>query len=158
MMTAFREYSAIKMNVEILRMTRDDVPIVAAVDKSVFSVPFKEQDFYEYIDNPLWSFYVAKCDGKIVGYISYMIIFNDADLVNVGILPEYRGLGIGTKLLHEMVMDCDSRDVSYIHLEVRKSNSVAIKLYESFGFIVVGVSKNHYKEPTEDALRMNLCL
>ena len=41
-------------------------------------------------------------------------------------------------------------------LEVRKSNTPAIKLYESLGFISVGVSKNHYKLPTEDAILMNL--
>ena len=157
-MIVYPVYLVINMNIEILRMTREDVPCVAEIDKNVFSASFKEQDFYEYLENPLWSFFVAKCDGKIVGYISYMIIYSDADLVIVCVLPEYRGLGIGKNLLHEMVMDCDTRDITYIHLEVRKSNSVAIKLYESYGFVVVGVSKNHYKEPTEDALRMNLCL
>lgn len=151
-------YLGTDMNIEIVRMTRDDVPCVAEIDKKVFSIPFKEQDFYEYLKNPLWSFFVAKCDGKVVGYISYMIIYSDADLVNIAVLPECRGLGIGKRLLHEMVMDCDDLDLTYIHLEVRKSNTVAIKLYESYGFITVGVSKNHYKEPTEDALRMNLCL
>ncbi len=158
MTTVYRVYLATDMNIEILKMVKDDVPFVAEIDKTVFSISFKEKDFYEYFDNPLWSFYVAKCDGKIVGYISYMVIYSDADLVNIGVLPEYRGLGIGSRLLHEMVMDCDSRDLTYIHLEVRKSNHVAIRLYESYGFVTVGVSKNHYKEPTEDALRMNLCL
>ena len=146
------------MEIKITKASRGDAPSLAKIDSEVFGGSFKEQDFLEYFDNPLWSFYVAKCDEKIVGYISYMVIYSDADLVNIGVLPQYRGLGIGKMLLHEMVMDCDDRDLTYIHLEVRKSNSVAIKLYESFGFVTVGVSKNHYKEPTDDALRMNLCL
>ena len=146
------------MEIKITKASRDDAPSLASIDSKVFGGSFKEQDFLDYFSNPLWSFYVASCDGEIVGYISYMVIYSDADLVNIGVLPQYRGLGIGKMLLHEMVMDCDDRDLTYIHLEVRKSNSVAINLYESFGFVTVGTSKNHYKEPTEDALRMNLCL
>lgn len=145
-------------NIEILRMTKEDVPFVAEIDKAVFSIPFKESDFYQYLEDPYWNFYVAKCDGKIVGYISYVIVWNDADLVNFCVLPEYRKLGIGSKLLLEMILDCDGRELTYIHLEVRRSNTVAINLYQTYGFVVVGESKNHYKKPTEDALRMNLCL
>ncbi len=139
---------------KISSMLREDISEVAKIDNAVFSCSFKEADFYNYFENPLWHFEVAKIDEKAVGYISYMIICDEAEIVNICVLPEHRGLGIGKALLNEMIEKCKAQNAVLVHLEVRKSNSVAIKLYERFGFVSVGVSKNHYKEPVEDAIRM----
>lgn len=156
---AFQVNLAINMEqIEICKMQSLDVSAVCEIERACFSMPFKENDFYEYLKNPLWHLLVAKIDGKVVGYISYMIIGYDADLVNIAVLPEFRGKKVGQALLHELVMDADSRDLEYIHLEVRKSNASAINLYTKYGFVIVGQSKNHYSNPTEDALRMNLAL
>ena len=153
---AYQVNLATNMALEICKMDASDVLAVCEIEKICFSYPFKEQDFNNYLQNPLWSFWVAKYDGVVVGYVSYMVIGSEADIVNIAVLPEYRGKKIGQALLHEVVLDADSRDIEYIHLEVRKSNEAAIALYTKYGFITVGVSKNHYSNPTEDALRMNL--
>ena len=63
-----------------------------------------------------------------------MIIAGEADIINVGILPEYRGNGIGNMLMDAMIDECKKNSVTCVHLEVRKSNSVAISLYEKYGF------------------------
>jgi len=152
-------YSAINMaNISITNLTKDDAPALAEIDEVVFGGTFKEQDFLSYCDSPIYYFNVAKIDEKPVGYIGYMVIADEADIINIGILSQHRGLGIGNMLMEAMISELLKKGVTCVHLEVRKSNSVAISLYEKFGFITTGVSKNHYKEPTEDALRMNLCL
>ena len=91
-----------------------------------------------------------------MGYIGYMLIADEADIINIGILPEYRGKSIGNMLMSAMIRELKKNSATCVHLEVRKSNSVAISLYKKYGFIDTGVSKNHYKEPTEDAIRMTL--
>lgn len=156
MMTAYREFLATKMSVTISKMVSDDALSLAKIDEVVFGGSFKEDDFLSYIDSNIYFFHVAKIGEKAVGYIGYMIIAGEADIINVGILPEYRGNGIGNMLMDAMIDECKKNSVTCVHLEVRKSNSVAISLYEKYGFIATGVSKNHYKDPTEDAIRMSV--
>ena len=128
-MIAYREFSVIKMaNITVSKMVKNDVSSLAKIDE------------------------------KTVGYIGYMVIIGEADIINIGVLPEYRGLGIGNMLMDAMIDELKKNGATRVHLEVRKSNVAAISLYKKYGFIATGVSKNHYKEPTEDAIRMNLCL
>ena len=101
---------------------------------------------------------MAKIDEKAVGYIGYMLIAGEADIINIGILPEFRGLGIGNMLMDAMIDVLKKNSATRVHLEVRRSNNVAISLYEKYGFIATGVSKNHYKDPIEDAVRMSMTL
>ena len=142
------------MAITISKMTQGDAVSLAEIDEIVFGGTFKEQDFLNYLDSNIYCFFVAKIDGKCVGYIGYMLIAGEADIINIGILHEYRGNGIGNMLMDAMIDDLTKNNATCVHLEVRKSNSVAISLYEKYGFIATGVSKNHYREPTEDAIRM----
>ncbi len=140
--------------IKISAMCIEDIDEVAKIDNEVFGGTFKEQDFLNYLGSPIYYFNVAKIDEKAVGYIGYMIIAGEGDIINIGILPEFRGLGIGNMLMDAMIRELKKNSATCVHLEVRKSNSVAISLYEKYGFIPTGVSKNHYKEPIEDAIRM----
>jgi ribosomal-protein-alanine N-acetyltransferase len=119
-------------------------------------MPFTESALNELFLNTSWHFFVAKAENKVVGYISFFCILDETEIANVCVLPEYRGRGIG-KALTKCAIDFN-KEINGIKvmLEVRKSNITAIRLYESLGFIPVGVSKNHYKLPTEDAILMNL--
>ena len=99
--------------------------------------------------------FVAECDGVVAGYISMYVIIDEKEIVNVCTDPEYRGLGIGSNLVCAAI-EYEKEKCNTVMLEVRRSNSVAIALYEKFGFISVGVSKNHYSSPREDAILMNL--
>ena len=144
------------MAITVSKMTEGDAASLAEIDKIVFGGSFTKDDFINYLDSSIYYFYVAKIDEKAVGYIGYMLIADEADIINIGILPEYRGKSIGNMLMSAMIQELKKNSATCVHLEVRKSNSVAISLYKKYGFIDTGVSKNHYKEPTEDAIRMTL--
>lgn len=144
------------MAITVSKMTEGDAASLAEIDKIVFGGSFTKEDFINYLDSSIYYFYVAKIDEKAVGYIGYMLIADEADIINIGILPEYRGKSIGNMLMSAMIQELKKNSATCVHLEVRKSNSVAISLYKKYGFIDTGVSKNHYKEPTEDAIRMTL--
>ena len=73
-------------------------------------------------------------------------------------MPERRGEGIGRRLLRESISVAASRGTRSLYLEVRESNDVARRLYEKVGFNVVGVRKQYYAEPVEDAIVMKLDL
>ncbi len=80
--------------------------------------------------------------------------FDDAELIRIAVAKEYRRQGIGSKLLRDLIDETRRRDIHTIFLEVRSSNAPAIGLYEGAGFERVGVRKNYYSAPQEDALIM----
>lgn len=137
-------------------LEKEDIPYVAELEAICFSMPFTEKALSELFSNTSWHFFVAKQENKVVGYISFYCIIDETEIVNVCVLPEYRGQGIGRRLTQCAIDFNKEIKGTRVMLEVRESNISAIKLYESLGFIPVGVSKNHYKMPTEDALLMNL--
>ena len=137
-------------------LIKEDIPYVAELEAACFSVPFTEKALNELFLNTSWHFFVATENDTVVGYISFYCILDETEIVNVCVMPELRGKGIG-RALTKCAIDFNKEiNGSRVMLEVRKSNTPAIKLYESLGFISVGVSKNHYKLPTEDAILMNL--
>ena len=144
------------MELSIEKCTRKDAPCVAKIEKECFSTPFKEEDIISYLKSPIWHFLVAKCEGEVVGYVSFTIIIDECQIVNVATSQDYRKMGVGKSLIEELLSYAKKSGVSKVYLEVRESNLPAISLYEKYGFEIVGVSKNHYSQPTENALLMNL--
>ena len=135
------------------KMTMDDVETVATIEFESFSLPWTLEDFwYETIRKDSISI-VAELDGQIVAYACVWISFDEADVANIAVDEKFRGLGIGTKLFAEIIRQVKLRGVNAITLEVRVSNTTAIKLYENFGLKSVGRRKGYY-EDGEDALIM----
>ena len=73
---------------------------------------------------------------------------------NIAVYPEYRRQGVGTALLKIAALTADVMGTDFISLEVRESNYAAIELYRSMGFEVMGMRKNFYRRPQENALIM----
>lgn len=92
-----------------------------------------------------------------VGTIEYTLAADEAQIIDILICPEYRSQGYGTKLLHEFLAMLEPK-YSYVILEVRETNLVAIALYEKFGFVQIDIRKNYYKDPVENALLMKKIL
>lgn len=143
-------------DIKIRPLIKEDIPSVARLEAVCFSMPFTEKALNELFSNTSWHFFVATENDTVVGYISFYCILDETEIVNVCVMPELRGKGIGRALTNRAIDFSRENNGSKVMLEVRKSNTPAIKLYESLGFISVGVSKNHYKLPTEDAILMNL--
>ena len=87
----------------------------------------------------------AVCDGQMVGFVAGDIKRSErlAWIATIGVLPEYRGRGIGAALLRA----CEAQlDVPVIRLVVRQSNLTAIRLYERFGYAMLGKWRRYYKD------------
>ena len=146
------------MNITVDKITKNDAPRVAQIEKECFSVPFTEDDISSYIESPIWHFLVARNEEGVIGYISFTIILDECQIVNVAVSQGARCRGIGSLLLDHFLSYVKEKGVKSVYLEVRESNSAAIMLYEKFKFSRSGVSKNHYSKPTENALLMSLML
>ncbi len=131
-------------------MTTEDVPAVAAIEKDCFSEPWSEQGFLDGMDNSA-IFLVAEDEGEIVGYIGMYVMPPEGEITNVAVAKEARGSGTGAALVEAMQQRAAEHGVERIVLEVRVSNDPAIHVYEKRGFTTIGVRKNFYRLPTEDA-------
>lgn len=136
------------------KMTAEDADAVAEIEIKSFSMPWSREDFFREANRDFAEYIVGEFDEKIVAYAGAWISFNEAEVMNVAVDENFRGLGIGKKIFAELIRVCKIRGATAITLEVRPSNSAAIKLYENFGLKSVGRRKNYYDNPTEDALIM----
>lgn len=96
-------------------------------------------------DNSEW--YIAEYDQKAIGQCSVGLIrknerFRHRAGVAFVILEEYCNLGIGGKMMEECIKWCKDKGVTQIELEVVKGNDRAIKMYQDFGFEIVGTMPN----------------
>lgn len=138
--------------IKVESATSQNICDIANIERQSFSTPWSENAIRESM-NAGTLFFVANKNGLIAGYMGISKILDEGYVTNVAVLPEYRRLGIGKKIL-EHVIDALKNELAFISLEVRASNNGAISLYEKFGFERVGLRKRFYSNPTEDAIIM----
>ena len=136
----------------IVHMNESHVAQVAALEKICFSDPWSENSVASELKNPLSCWLVAEEDGVVAGYVGSQTVMDESDMMNVAVHPDYRRKGVAEKLVMELVEALKKRDSRCLTLEVRASNEPARALYEKLGFVQVGLRKNYYRNPREDAL------
>lgn len=139
---------------EIVKMTQAHVPAIAEIEKLCFSDPWSEKSVASELVNPLSIWLVALEDGKVAGYIGSQSVLDGADMMNVAVHPDFRRRGIGEALVEGLASELQKTQVKFLMLEVRSSNDPAKALYEKLGFVQVGLRKNYYRNPREDAIIM----
>lgn len=143
----------------IRKMRREDVPQIAALERLCFSDPWSEASISSELENPISLWLVAEADGVVQGYIGSQSAPPDCDIMNLAVAPDARRQQLGRTLLQSLIDELHRRGTERLFLEVRASNAPAQSLYASFGFEQVGLRKEYYVNPTEDALilRKELC-
>ena len=135
--------------IEIIRMNASHVAAVAELEKQNFSEPWPEIAVRSELTNKLALWLVALEDGEVVGYVGSQTVLQEADMMNIAVADTHRRRGIARMLVEELIRQLDAYQLT---LEVRASNAPAIALYEKLGFTQVGLRKNYYHKPKEDAL------
>lgn len=138
----------------IRKMLLKDLPQVCEIERQTFSVPWSESAFEESLKLPHAIFLVAYLGEQILGYCGLYQVFNEGDITNIGVSPDYRGMGIAGKLLETVFAYSAERGIEAFTLEVRESNAPAIHLYSKYGFEQAGLRKNFYEKPKEHAVIM----
>lgn len=138
----------------IRNMTAADVHQVAQLEKVCFPDPWSERSVSSELTNPLSLWLVALEDDKLAGYVGSQTVMGETDMMNIAVDPEFRRRGIAEKLVDALVAELKARESHCLTLEVRASNDAAKALYGKLGFSQVGLRKNYYRNPKEDALIM----
>jgi [ribosomal protein S18]-alanine N-acetyltransferase len=138
--------------VRLRRLAYADLPAVLAIERRSFQTPWSLAMFVLELSKPSGICIAAATDDGLVGYLVCSRYADVWHLMNVAVEPDRRRQGVATRLM-ERLFDEAGRDARYT-LEVRTSNSVAIAMYERFGFRAAGHRRRYYHDNGEDALIM----
>lgn len=146
------------MKLEIVCNARDFIEEIAKTEEMCFSEPWSEGAVSNFLSYDFNGAFICIADGAFAGYVTYTSLCGEVQIANVATVPVFRRNGIGSLLIQHLVCVAKETENEVITLEVRSENKPAIALYQKFGFVTVGVRKNFYKKPDDDALLMNLDL
>ena len=133
-------------------MNKDHVSQIAQLEAQCFSDPWSEKSIASELENPLSLWLVAEEDGQVWGYVGSQTVLDESDMMNVAVDPGFRRQGIARALIETLIAELSKMGSRCLRLEVRVSNENARALYARMGFQQLGLRKNYYHNPKEDAL------
>lgn len=142
--------------ITIEKITQNDVEEVFNIESLIHPEHHWSKDsFYNEIANNLARYFCVKNqDNKILAFMGFWVILEEAHITTLGTHPDFRNKQLAQALLVQCIETCYKEEVKYITLEVRESNVPAIRLYEKFGFSSIGMRKNYYQDNGENAIIM----
>ena len=130
----------------------EDAEAVAEIEVQSFSNPWHRMTFRSLIAHGRGRILVAEDPPVgVVGYTVFWWVMEQGELANLAVAPAYRGRGVGSALLDRALEEAGDVGIKSFFLEVRSSNDPALRLYRSRGFAEIGVRKDYYRKPHEDA-------
>jgi ribosomal-protein-alanine N-acetyltransferase len=138
--------------VEIRRLIYADLPQVVAIERRAFTTPWSLAMFVLELSKPSGICLAAEVESELVGYIICSRYDTVWHVMNVAVDTDRRRRGIATALIGALLERVG--DDAQVTLEVRKSNTGALALYERFGFRSAGVRSRYYADNGEDAVIM----
>lgn len=136
-------------------MEVSDTEQVELIEKQIFSMPWSQKSFEDACQSEDNIYLVCEMNGQIAGYCGLWTVLGEGNITNMAVSGGFRRLGIAEALMKEMEKRGMSKNVVTYFLEVRKSNEAAVNLYKKMGYVQIGVRKNFYEKPVEDALVMS---
>ena len=135
-------------------MSRKDINEVLKIENKCFEFAWNEEDFMSCMRLRNCIGMVAESQGRIVGYMLYVLEKGKIHLLNVAMLPEFRRKGIGKQLVAKIIAKLGSQRRTRIVLEVRETNLPAQIFFRSLGFLATGIMRDFHEATDEDAYEM----
>lgn len=124
------------------------------LERACFSLPWTRKQLASQLPDEQHCFLIALEGERILGYAGMMHVLDEGYISNVAVAPEVRRRGIGDSLVSALLERAGELRLSFVTLEVRAGNRSAIALYEKHAFQKVGLRRNYYDLPKEDAILM----
>ncbi len=145
-----------ELNNLVIRTVKDgDLKSIYLIERLSFERPYPSS----YLETLAYlspeTFLVVSLNGSIVGYSASVLRGSEGHIISIAVHPDYRGIGIGEKLLRENIKRLKDSGAKRVVLEVRIDNIQALKLYQKLGFKIVKTLKNYYWDGA-DAYKMVL--
>lgn len=119
----------------------NDLPAIVDIEKSCFDTPWTLKMLQDSYNVGIY-YAVAEYEGRIVGYGG---LYPNGDITNIAVLKDYRGKGLGGRIVDELIKHAINSGIDKIFLEVRVNNNSALRLYKSKGFKKIDLRKRYYE-------------
>ena len=137
----------------IVPLSEEHLPALAEIETLSFSEPWSCESLRILTRDGGFGV-VVLLDGRAVAYGGMTFVLDEGSVTNIATHPDLRGRGFGRLAVRGLLREAEERGIVSVFLEVRPSNAPALAIYRSEGFEEIGVRKNFYRLPTEDALQM----
>lgn len=143
------------LDIEIIPASIEHIDDIMVVENLSFTIPWSRNAITEEITKNKFAVYlVGKLKGRVVCYAGMWHVFDEGHITNVAVHPEFRGSGIGSLMVENLIRVARDRKITSMTLEVRRNNLIAQGLYKKFGFEACGVRRGYYADNGEDAIIM----
>lgn len=149
--------------VRIRTARREDVGAVVALERGVVEASHWAEGEYVGIVGGVTGGAVRRCllvaerGDALVGFaVGKVIAGVGGELESVAVAAGARRAGVGRALCEAVISWCRAEGAEEVELEVRSASQAAMALYESLGFVRVGMRRGYYREPADDAVLMRL--
>lgn len=140
--------------IQFRAMQENDIEQMTAIEAQVFSQPWSRKSFEEALSYENLLFVVAVMDETVVGYCGLYMVLEEGNVINVAVKEEFRGRHMAQEMLTFLMEEGAKQNITAFTLEVREHNETALHVYEKLGFESVGIRKNFYEKPIENAIIM----
>ena len=149
------------LQVRIRKIKPSDVRRIIEIERSWAHLShWSEDSYYRLVnDEGFTASFLAEIEDEsgqplIAGFVIFHVAGTNAEVYNIAVDSRHARCGIGKQLMNTVMTESLKRYASRVLVEVRKSNTSAIRFYEGFGFKVLGERKDYYSNPIEDAYVM----
>lgn len=144
------------MKVVFGQLSGDNLETAHEIEKSSLENAWSISELSKLIGDTDRYYIVAYADGCPAGTGGCYFISGECHIMNIAVLQEYRGLGIGHAIITNLLEYAKSKGSIRVLLEMAEDNHAAFGLYKKAGFKITGRRKNYYKN--KDAILMDLYL
>lgn len=149
---------AVDPGLRIRPMTEKDLPAVIDIEQRAHPFPWTEGIFRDCL-RVGYICRVLEQRRRIIAYGVMSVAAGEAHIFNVCVEPKAQRHGLGYRIMHHLIDDARQRRAASVFLEVRPSNTPALRLYDKLGFNEIGIRKAYYPAANggrEDALILAL--
>jgi [ribosomal protein S18]-alanine N-acetyltransferase len=145
------------LNIRFEHFSESDLDTILDIESKAYAYPWLRAHFEDALHSgndcyALWTF-----NNILAGYLVLMDVIDETHLLNIAVKPDLQNKGFGGILIKKTIEIARNKLHTSVLLEVRPSNFSALRLYEKFGFYLIGRRKRYYPAPNgqrEDACVM----
>lgn len=136
-------------------MRPSDLAAVLRIERASFPSAWTPESYLRELRNLTAYYLVARREGELLGYAGMWVTAAEAHVSTLAVRPDLRRRGLGERMMRRLMEIARAREATYMTLEVRQQNDIALALYRKLGFKIGGLLPQYYGDTGENAYTMS---